>query len=144
MTPSQPSRPGEKGEKGDKGDPGDPGPPGPPGKDADDKTILLALFEKIKNDPQFKGEKGDKGDPGEFDPVKAPPIVVQLMGLKDGVLYVNEQFTFAPGQPIQLPPTLVRRFARDGKTVLDVEAYPLGTHINMRFGAEVITPDEVR
>lgn len=127
-----------------------------PGTPADDEAILIALLKTIKEElkkPEYKGEKGDTGTPGtpaDIDAVadaviaKMPPITVQIMGSENGVSYVHEQLTFAVGQPIQLPPTLVRRFARDGKTAIDVEAYPLGTHINMRFGAEVIPANEVK
>lgn len=126
----------------------------------------------MASDPRFKGAKGDDGIDGTNgvglvgpvgpagkaaevdysklvnDPAllavltaKMPPTIVHLL---DGHGQVYEQLTFPFGQPIKLPATIVTRFARDGKSVLDQEAYPLGTSINMRFGSEIIPSGGVR
>jgi hypothetical protein len=140
-TPVSPSPPttGTQGPKGDKGDPGEPGPAGPPGKDgqngkdADDKTILLTLFEQIKNDPQFKGPKGDKGDPGEFDSSKMPAFVIQFTD-KNGQVVEESPFVFDKASNryvAKMGPLNVETYDANGK-LTDADQYPIPWGIKIK------------
>jgi len=130
----KPTMPTVKGEKGDKGDPGEPGPQGPPGEkgaDANDQAILIALFEKIKNDPKFKGDKGDKGEPGEFDHAKMPPIVIQFTD-KAGQVVEELPFQFDGKRFVaQFKPLPVEVYDANGK-VSDYDEYPIPYGIKLK------------
>lgn len=139
VNPSGPSNPpilggkGEKGDKGDKGDPGEPGQPGKDGKDganANEEAILIALFTKIKNDPQFKGPKGDKGDPGQFDPTKTP-FVIQFTD-KSGQVVEELPFQLVGGRMVaQFKPLPVEVYDANGK-VTDYDEYPIPFGIKLK------------
>ena len=60
---------GPEGPTGLVGPIGPEGVPGESGADADDESILLALFQRIKSDESFRGAKGDAGIAGPVGPV---------------------------------------------------------------------------
>ena len=133
--------PGAQGIQGPKGDNGKDGADGAPGKDADEQAILLALFQKIKSDPQFKGTDGVPGKDAVVDYQKLadevknrlPAFMLQFTD-KNGQVVEEVPFTFnaaTNSMSAKVGPLTVETYDANGK-LTDADQYPIPYGIKLK------------